>query len=257
MIIFKYCGKQEVEKELYNLETNINLNNKITTKMNKKLFSFGLIFLIIFVSAGLFGFLWWLSKDLYWYDAWIVTGLYLIIGIASLILLMIFSPELLYEKFKHQKEKDVKQAVIVQFLKLLILLEIIIAGLDHRYTWSIVPFWFRMSSWIIFLTGVVFLAFVFKENSHLYTVIKVDKKQKVISSGPYAMIRHPYYFGVILLLFLFSSGLGSFWAMLPMCAVIIMLIVRTNLEDAMLQKELKGYKSYSKKVKWKLLPGIW
>jgi protein-S-isoprenylcysteine O-methyltransferase Ste14 len=102
---------------------------------------------------------------------------------------------------------------------------------------------------------LVFL--VFKENSYASRIVEVDKKQKVISTGPYAFVRHPMYTGVIPMYLCIPLALSSYIALIFFVPVVIVIILRIFDEERLLLKDLEGYKEYTKKVKYRLIPSVW
>ena len=96
-----------------------------------------------------------------------------------------------------------------------------------------------------------------KVNSYLLKTVEIQKNQKVVSKGPYKYVRHPMYSSSILMVFSIALALGSLYTLIPAAITAIALIIRTQLEDNTLSKELKGYKAYQKKVKYRLIPGVW
>ena len=96
-----------------------------------------------------------------------------------------------------------------------------------------------------------------KENSYASRIIEVEKEQEIISTGPYAIVRHPMYLGQVLLLLLTPLALGSYWAIIPALFIIPILMARIRNEEQILERELKGYQEYMQKIKFRLIPGIW
>lgn len=133
----------------------------------------------------------------------------------------------------------------------------ILPGLDFRFHWSNEPLWVIIAANIIALAGYIFIFYVFKENSYASTVITVEDEQKVISSGPYGLVRHPMYTGMILMALFMPLALGSYFAFIPMLLIIPITVTRINNEEKLLIKELKGYKEYCDKTKYRLIPYIW
>jgi protein-S-isoprenylcysteine O-methyltransferase Ste14 len=107
------------------------------------------------------------------------------------------------------------------------------------------------------LAGYVFIFFVFRENQYTSRVVEVEKEQTVISSGPYAIVRHPMYLGIVIMYIFSPLALGSFWAVIPASFTIPILIFRLLNEEKVLERDLAGYSDYQAKVKYHLFPGIW
>ena len=165
-------------------------------------------------------------------------------------------PELLKRRLR-MKEKQKTQQMLQVLLFPLFLLAFIIPGFDYRLHWSNVPLLILIISFVFVLLSYLFIGLVFKTNSYASRIIEVEKGQKVISSGPYAVVRHPMYLGV-LFFYLFSPvALGSYWALIPALIIIPTLIVRINGEEKELVQNLAGYKEYMLKTKYRILPRIW
>lgn len=107
------------------------------------------------------------------------------------------------------------------------------------------------------MLGYYLIFLVFKENAYTSRIIEVEQGQKVISSGPYAIVRHPMYSGVILMYSFTPVALGSWWALIPSLMIIPTLVFRILNEEQTLKRDLPGYTEYTQKVKYRLVPGIW
>jgi len=163
----------------------------------------------------------------------------------------------LLEKRMNVNEKREKQKFIQLFNTLLFVASMTTAGLDHRYGWSHVPFLLVIASDMTMLIGYYFFIKTMLHNKYASRVIEVRKGQKIIDTGPYAVVRHPMYAAGILMYMFIPVALGSFWAMIPLLLIPAMLIFRLLDEEKALIAGLKGYKRYMKKVKYRLFPGIW
>ncbi len=154
------------------------------------------------------------------------------------------------EKEKHQKLLSILSTTIF-------LVGFIITGLDHRYFWSNVPIYIVITADIIVLLGYLLIFFVFKQNSYASRIIEVDENQKVISTGPYKIVRHPMYLGVLIMFLATPIALGSYWAIIPFAILPVILILRILNEEKLLSKNLQGYDEYCQKTRFRLIPFIW
>ena len=133
----------------------------------------------------------------------------------------------------------------------------VVAGLDWRLHWSSVPLWMVASGNLGVMLGFFIVFRVFRVNTFTSAIIEVDTGQTVITTGPYACVRHPMYAGGTLLLFATPLALGSCWALLCLIPLVAVLVARLLHEERYLSKHLEGYSAYCAKVRYRLLPGIW
>jgi protein-S-isoprenylcysteine O-methyltransferase Ste14 len=155
------------------------------------------------------------------------------------------------------REKEAEQQLIVKLASIVILLVYLLPGFDHRFHWSSVPIWLVAIADILVLSGYALMVLVMRENPYAGRTIEVEPDQTVVTTGPYAFVRHPMYLGVLLLYVFSPLALGSYWSMIPALFLMGLLIARITNEERVLLKELNGYREYTEKVRWYLIPGIW
>lgn len=155
------------------------------------------------------------------------------------------------------REKEEKQKSIQIFTTIFFFIGFIIPGLDYRYHWSNVPVILVIAANAIVLSGYIFVFFVFRENSYASRIIEVEKGQKVITTGPYALVRHPMYLGVLLMFLFTPLALGSYWALFFFLPLLPLIVLRILNEEEVLLRELPGYEEYCMKTKYRLIPFIW
>ncbi len=165
-------------------------------------------------------------------------------------------PKLLERRMQY-KEKEIQQKLIIKIATLFFLAGMVVPGFDFRYGWSNVPAWLVIAANALVLGGYILIFFVFKENSYASRIITVEKGQKVISTGPYAVVRHPMYVGAVIMYAAMPIALGSYWALIFYLPIIPILVFRILNEEKVLSRDLEGYKEYCKKVKYRMIPGIW
>lgn len=163
------------------------------------------------------------------------------------------SPDLLARRMKVKEDPSSKTPVIFK----LYILGYILPGFDMRFHWSKVPTEAAIIGNIIVFLGYLFIFFVLNENRYASTVIQVEEDQKVITTGPYSIVRHPMYLGLVLMLLATPVALGSWIAMLPMLLSVPMHVYRIRKEESLLRTQLKGYEEYCEKTRYRLIPFIW
>lgn len=205
-----------------------------------------ILFTMFFLPAGTFA---------YW-EAWVYLTILLIPMILVLIYLVKNDPGLL-ERRMRMREKEAEQKLIIKISYLCFLLVFLLPGFDKRFEWSSAPVVVVIVADVLVLLGYGIFFLVLRENRYASRIIEVEQEQKVIRSGPYAIIRHPMYLGVSLMYILSPLALGSYWAMIPSLLIIPLLVARIRNEESLLGRELKGYQEYVQKTKYRLIPGIW
>ncbi len=201
--------------------------------------------LILFLPAG----------SLRYWEAWIWWSIISAITLSITAYFLKKDPGLLSRRMK-VKEKE-PQPVIIRVLSLLSLLAYLVPGIDYRYHWSAVPVWLVITANALVLLGYVFIFIVFRENSYASTVIQVVKEQQVIKTGPYAIVRHPMYTGLLIMQLFTPLALGSYWALIFSFLFIPVIIFRIRKEEAVLVRDLPGYMDYRTKTRYRLIPSVW
>jgi protein-S-isoprenylcysteine O-methyltransferase Ste14 len=202
--------------------------------------SFIPIALALFLTAGTIS---------YW-QAWV----YFVVGILTSIPLVLYITKdaILLEnrsKIGPTVEQRPFQKFIVWCLTIPVFAMFSVPGLDHRFGWSSVPLWLTLAGDFLILFSMWMVYRVFKANSFGSATVEVTKEQKVVSTGPYAIVRNPMYTGASMYFIGMSLALGSFWALIPAIFIILGFVVR-------LFRDLPGYTAYQAKVRWHLIPGI-
>jgi len=223
------------------------MNQKLLFQAILKFFAgFLLIGVLLFIPAG----------TLHFRNAWIFMGVLFIPMLIMGIILMIKNPALL-EKRLNSKEQESEQKKVVQFSGLMFLIGFLIAGLDYRFQWLMLPDWLIIISAVIFLMGYAMYAEVLRENTYLSRIVEVQEHQKVIDTGLYGIVRHPMYSATILMFLSMPLILGSVFSFLIFLSYPVIIIRRIRNEEKILEEGLSGYIEYQKKVKYRLLPFIW
>jgi protein-S-isoprenylcysteine O-methyltransferase Ste14 len=191
----------------------------------------------------------------YW-QAWVYMAILFIPMIGVFFYLIKNDPALL-ERRMHYTEKVKEQQWIVSISSLLITPALLLPGLDIRFGWSHVSTAVVLLADIMVLLGYAIFIVVLRENTFLSRIVEVAENQKVISTGPYALVRHPMYLGAILMFAFTPLALGSYWLCIPGVLVVPTFIARILNEEKVLTSNLPGYTEYMQKTKFRLLPGIW
>ena len=155
------------------------------------------------------------------------------------------------------KEKQGTQKGVVAVMGLVFLSGFILAGLDFRFGWSKVPLPVVIVASVLFLVGYAFYAEVMRENAYLSRTIKVEEGQTVISTGLYAVVRHPMYTASTVMFLALPLILGSWYALIPFALYPVIMVVRIHGEEKLLTAELAGYEEYTRKVRYRLIPFVW
>jgi len=203
--------------------------------------------LALFLAAGTFN---------YW-QAWTYLGAVAVSGVL-LDLYVMKDPKLLENRTKAgpAAEKRTIQKLIILCAGIPGIATFIVPALDHRFDWSNVPFWLSLVGDLLILVGMWMVYRVFKENSFGSAIVEVVNDQKVISTGPYAIVRNPMYASATVYLIGVPLALGSYWGLIPAVLTILGLVWRLFDEEKFLAQNLPGYQEYCDGVRWHLIPGI-
>ena len=206
----------------------------------------------------------WPAGTWKWWEAWVLVGLWAIYGFVMTMYLLRHDPALLVERLKLvplQKEQKVWDKALMLLFFIAGIGLYLLPGFDvMRYEWSDpLPLWVRVIAMLVHIPCLIVLVWIMRENTYLSQVVKIDKERghKVITTGPYALVRHPMYTVTIILLFAVPVALGSRFALIISLFLTVLLIIRTYLEDRTLHAELVGYPEYAKQTIYRLIPGIW
>ena len=207
---------------------------------------------ILFLSAG----------TLNWPEAWIFLGIWLAGGLTSGLSLARTNPEIVKERMRSPLQQDQKpwdRPLILAIFGGWALLHVV-AGLDaKRFEWSDMPIALEVLGAIAILFAIYLFHIVMRENAYASAVVKIDagRGHKVISTGPYAWVRHPMYAGAIFYFLGTALLLGSWYAFVFGLVLIAVIAFRAVREERMLAAELPGYADYARRVKYRLVPGVW
>ena len=205
-----------------------------------------LVGLLLFIPAGTFT---------YW-QAWLLISILFIPMFILGLILIIFNPDLLKKRLNAREEQNEQKIVIILSI-LMFLASFIIAGLNFRFNWIILPPLISYISSIVFLLAYGLYGEVLRENAYLSRTIEIQENQRIIDTGLYGIIRHPMYMSTLFLFLSMPLVLGSILSFIIMLMYIPIIAIRIQNEELVLEKGLEGYTEYKKKVIYKVIPFIW
>jgi len=204
---------------------------------------------LIFVPAG----------TLTYWQGWTFIAVFSISTTLIGLYLVLADPVLLERRVKVGPAAETRpvQKIIITLSFVVFFLMLIISVLDHRFGWSRVPGWLSIVGNVLVTVGLMIDLRVFRENSYGASTIDKMEGQEVVSTGPYAVVRHPMYAGVLIMVLGTPLALGSLWGLVLAVATLPILVARILDEERMLRDELEGYDTYARDVRYRLLPGLW
>ncbi len=205
-----------------------------------------LVGLLVFLPAGTFRF----------FNGWLFMGVLFIPIFFAGIVMMFKNPSLLSKRLD-SKEKEKEQSLVVKLSGLMFLAGFIIAGLDFRFGWFVLPKDVSIGAAVVFLFAYILYAEVMRENTYLSRTIEVQANQKVVDTGLYSIVRHPMYAVTLLLFLSMPLVLGSVFSFVIFLLYPFIIAKRIKNEEEVLERELDGYIEYKQKVKYRLIPFIW
>jgi protein-S-isoprenylcysteine O-methyltransferase Ste14 len=191
----------------------------------------------------------------YW-QAWVYMLILLVPLVIFATYLLLRNPALL-ERRMRTREMEPEQRKIIALSSTVLLAAFIVPGLDRRFGWSSVPTWLVLVSDAIVLLSYLLFILVLRENEYAGRTVEVEQRQRVITTGPYSLVRHPMYLAVLQMNGFSPLALGSAWAMIVVAILPIVLVARIVNEEKVLLRDLDGYADYCKAVRYRLVPGIW
>jgi protein-S-isoprenylcysteine O-methyltransferase Ste14 len=234
-------------------ETRINPPARLDRSGIARIFQ--VVGLLLVFGGLLFG----LAGRLDWGEAWVFLGIYLGGILANGLWTLRHNPELLNERGRIGKNAKSWDKVIGVIYTVLLLAIMVLAGLDARFAWSLVPLWVKILGGIAFLLSLAITFWAMSANTFLSSFVRIqaERGHTTVTGGPYRFVRHPMYVGTLFMSWGMPLLLGSWWALVPGVLTMALFVVRTALEDRTLQAELVGYKDYAAQVRYRLVPGIW
>jgi len=212
------------------------------------------------LSLILIGLLFIPAGRLDWWDAWLFVLVYLVFIVIFLLRGMRKDPDQIIERSQTGKNVKSWDKIILGIYTFLLLVMLIVAGLDAgRFGWALVSPALKIFGWLGLILAGGLIWWTASVNTFLSRQVRIQEERGhyVVTSGPYRYVRHPMYDGVILFVICIPLILGSAWALVPAGLIAVLFVIRTALEDKTLREELSGYREYTERVRYRLLPGIW
>ena len=223
------------------------MDTKLFTQALTKFFlGVVIIGLLLFLPAGSFR---------YW-QGWLLMGILFVPMFIAGFVLMAKNPELLRKRL-NAKEEEKEQKTVVGLSALLFIAAFVVAGLNWRFQWCVLPNWAVWIAAALFLACYLLYAEVLRENTYLSRTIEVQEDQKVIDTGLYGIVRHPMYMATTLLFLMIPLVLASPLSFLILLLYLPLIAKRIRNEESVLEKGLEGYKDYKQRVKYRIIPFIW
>ena len=211
-------------------------------------FAAGLILvgLLLFLPAGTFAF----------WQAWLLIGILFVPMLIAGFMMMFRNPKLLRKRL-NAKEEQKEQKAVVALSGIMFLAAFVIAGLNFRFKWLVMPNWTVIVGTVVFLLAYAMYAEVLRENAYLSRTIEVQEDQKVIDTGLYGIVRHPMYSATLFLFISMGFVLASPISVAILLCYIPIITKRMKNEEKILEEGLEGYTDYKKRVKYKVIPFVW
>ena len=211
-------------------------------------FVFGLILiaLLLFLPAG----------TIHYWNGWLLICILFIPMFFAGIVMMLRNPELLKKRL-NVKESEGEQKTVIALSGIMFLAAFVVAGLNYRFGWLVMPRWAVIVAAVIFLAAYLMYAEVLRENAYLSRTVEVQEHQKVIDTGLYGIVRHPMYSATVVLFLSMGLVLGSPISFVILLFYLPIIAKRIRNEEEVLTRGLEGYREYKEKVKYKLIPFIW
>ena len=202
--------------------------------------------LLLFLPAGTF----------VWRQAWLLLGILFVPMFIAGLIMMKRAPDLLRKRLDaKEEEKEQKTAIVLSGL--MFLAAFIVAGLNFRFRWIVLPVWVSWAAAVLFLLAYVLYAEVLRENVWLSRTVEVQENQKVVDTGLYGIVRHPMYMTTLLLFLFMPLVLGSVISFVIMLLYIPIIAKRIRNEEQVLEGGLEGYAEYKKRIRYKVIPFVW
>ena len=216
--------------------------------------------------SGLFGFVLTLAFCVFvpawtvdYWQVWVLLSVLSLSLLAITLYLMKKDPRLLERRLRAGPRAETQQSQKIgqRFGALAFLATFVLPALDHRFAWSAVPAPVVLSGEVLVVMGLLIVFLVFRENTFTSATIEIAAEQRVVSSGPYSIVRHPMYVGALLMMLGIPLALGSWWGTATLVPMTWVIVRRVRNEEELLARGLTGYREYREQVRYRLLPLVW
>ncbi|MFV8162982.1 methyltransferase family protein [Mycobacterium sp. 134] len=210
---------------------------------------------LVFFAATLF----WPAGTFHYWQAWVFIAVFMATTVVPSMYLAVRDPAALQRRLHGgpTAETRIVQKIVIWAVTGSAIAAFVLSALDHRFGWSSVPTAVVVLGNVLVAVGLILAQTVVFQNSFAGASIQVEDEQQLVSTGLYGLVRHPMYFGAVLMMFGTPLALGSYWALLVSIVSIPVFGVRITDEEKMLRAELDGYDEYTQKVRYRLLPYLW
>ena len=212
----------------------------------KLLMGLVLVGVLIFIPAG----------TIHFFNGWLLVAVLFVTMLIAGVVMALRSPALLSKRL-NANEKEAEQKSVVALSGIMFVAAFVVAGLNFRYAWVVMPAWAVWSAVALFLLSYIMYAEVLRENAYLSRIIEVQEGQKVIDTGLYGIIRHPMYSATVLMFLSMPLVLASLPSFVIMLAYVPLIVKRIKNEEKVLRKDLDGYDEYCRKVRYRIIPFIY
>jgi protein-S-isoprenylcysteine O-methyltransferase Ste14 len=217
------------------------------------------------LASGLFGvaffvvLLFWPAGTLNYWQAWVFIAVFIVATLVPSVYLAVKDPAALQRRMKAGPIAETRtiQKLVITGTIVAVVAVLVVSALDHRFGWSDVPTPVVVLGNVLVGIGLGFAQLVVIQNSYAAATITVEADQKVVSTGVYGLVRHPMYVGTLIMMVGTPLALDSYWGLLVTILAFPILALRIDDEEKMLRQELDGYDEYTKKVHYRLVPGVW
>ncbi len=214
-----------------------------------------MVFSLVFFGTALFLPAW----TLHYWQAWTFIAVFTVAAAMSSLYLAVRNPAALQRRLKAGPTAETRpaQRIIISAIVLSVIATLVISAFDHRFGWSAVPVYMVVIGNVLVFAGLSIAQLVVVQNGYAAATITVEEDQPLITTGLYGLVRHPMYFGTVIMMVGTPPALGSLWGLLAVVGALPVLAARISDEERMLVEELPGYGEYMAKVRHRLVPGVW